>query len=81
MLKLGQIKAVTLNELKRYDEAITHYDKALSLKPNYAEAWSNKGNTLNELKRYDEAITHYDKALSLKPDYAEAWSNKGSHLT
>jgi predicted O-linked N-acetylglucosamine transferase (SPINDLY family) len=59
---------VTLNELKRFDEAITHYDKALSLKPDYAEGWSNKGVTLYELKRYDEAITHYDKALSLKPD-------------
>ena len=40
----------------------------MSLKPNYAEAWSNKGNALYELKRYDNAITHFDKALSLKPD-------------
>jgi hypothetical protein len=67
---------VTLHELKRYDEAITHYDKALSLKPDYHEAWTDKGVTLHELKRYDEAITHYDKALSLKPDYHEASWNK-----
>jgi predicted O-linked N-acetylglucosamine transferase (SPINDLY family) len=38
------------------------------LKPEYAEAHSNKGVTLNELKRYDEALAHYDRALSLKPD-------------
>jgi predicted O-linked N-acetylglucosamine transferase (SPINDLY family) len=69
-----------LHELKRYDEAIIHFDKALSLKPDYAEGWSNKGLTLRELKRYDEAIIHFDKALSLKPDYAEGWSNKGSTL-
>jgi protein O-GlcNAc transferase len=80
MLKLGLIKGTTLYELKRYDEAIAHYDKALSLKPDYAEGWSNKGTTLYELKRYDEAIAHYDKALSLKPDYAEGWSNKGTTL-
>jgi protein O-GlcNAc transferase len=43
MLKVGPIKGNALNELKRYDEAIAHYDKALSLKPDYAEAWSNKG--------------------------------------
>jgi hypothetical protein len=69
---------VTLHELKRYDEAIFNYDKALSLKPDYYEVWSNKGVTLHELKRYDEAIAHYDKALSLKPDYAEGWINKAS---
>jgi predicted O-linked N-acetylglucosamine transferase (SPINDLY family) len=40
----------------------------LSIKPDYAEAWSNKGVTLNELRRYDEAIAHYEKALSIKPD-------------
>jgi predicted O-linked N-acetylglucosamine transferase (SPINDLY family) len=70
----------TLHELKHYDEAITHFDKALSLQPNYAEAWSNKGITLNELKRFDEAIAHYDKALSLMPDHAKDWSNKGAAL-
>ena len=58
---------MTLNDLKRYDEAIAHYDKALSLNPDYVEGWSNKGATLNQIKRYDEAIAHFDKALSLKP--------------
>ena len=69
-----------MHELKRYDEAIAHYDNALSLKPGFAEDWSNKGITLHVLKRYDEAIAHYDKALSLKPDYAKAWYNKGNTL-
>ena len=55
-------------------------DQAIQLKPDYAEAWSNRGNALHELKRFDEAIAHYDKALSLKPDYAKGWSNKGSTL-
>jgi hypothetical protein len=59
---------------------MAHYDKALSFKPDYHEAWSNKGVTLHELKRFDEAMAHYDKALSFKPDYHEAWSNKGATL-
>jgi predicted O-linked N-acetylglucosamine transferase (SPINDLY family) len=70
-------KGNALHELKRYEEAIIHYDKALSLKPDYAEVWSNKGNSLYKLKRYDEAIAHYDRTLSLKFDYAEGWSSKG----
>ncbi|MBU3560794.1 O-linked N-acetylglucosamine transferase, SPINDLY family protein [Polynucleobacter hallstattensis] len=57
-----------LNELKRYEEAIAHFDKALHLNPNYAEAWSNKGVSLKQLERYDEAIAHYEKALILKSD-------------
>jgi predicted O-linked N-acetylglucosamine transferase (SPINDLY family) len=60
----------------RYEEALQHYDKALSLKPDYAEAYSNKGNTLNELKRYEEALQYYDKALSLKPDIDWALGNR-----
>jgi tetratricopeptide (TPR) repeat protein len=51
---------VTLHELKRYDEAITHYDKALSLKPDYHEASWNKslclllqGNFENGLQLYE----------------------------
>jgi len=55
-------------------------EQSIQLKPDYAEAWSNRGNALKDLKRYDEAIASYDKALSLKPDYAEAWSNHGIAL-
>jgi hypothetical protein len=71
---------VTLHELKRFDEAIAHYDRALSLRPDYHAAYSNKGMTLHELKRFDEAIAHYDRALILRPDYHAAYSNKGVTL-
>ncbi|WP_255532994.1 tetratricopeptide repeat protein, partial [Polynucleobacter sp. CS-Odin-A6] len=50
----------------------------MSIKPDYAEAWSNQGTVFSDLKRYDEAIASYKKALSIKPDYAEAWSNQGT---
>jgi tetratricopeptide (TPR) repeat protein len=43
-------------------------EQAISINPNLAEAWSNKGVALKELKRYDEAIAHFDQALILKPD-------------
>jgi Tetratricopeptide repeat len=62
--------------MKRFDEALASYDKALALKPDYAEVFNNRGNTLLELKRVDEALASYDKALALKPDYAEAHWNE-----
>ena len=66
--------------LKRLDEALASYDKALALKPDYAKAFNNRGNALQDLKRLDEALASYDKALALKPDYAEALNNRGNAL-
>jgi tetratricopeptide (TPR) repeat protein len=42
MRKAWSNKGNTLHELKRYDEAITHYDKALSLKPDEASYFIKK---------------------------------------
>jgi predicted O-linked N-acetylglucosamine transferase (SPINDLY family) len=55
-------------------------DQSIQLKPDYAEAWSNRGNALQDLKRYEEALASHERALELKPDYAEGWSNKGVTL-
>ena len=65
------------SELKRYDEALANYDRAIQIKPDYAEAYLNCGAILSELKRYDEALANYDRAIQIKPDYAEAYLNCG----
>ena len=57
-----------------------HYDKALSLKPDYLEAKLNKGATLKELKQYGAAIEFAEQVLAINPNLAEAWSNKGTAL-
>ena len=33
-------------DLKRPEEALASYDKAIALKPDYAEAYNNRGNAL-----------------------------------
>ena len=63
-----------------YEEAIASYDKALEIKPDYHEAWNNRGNALRNLGRLEEAIASYDKALEIKPDYHLAWNNRGYAL-
>ena len=47
------------------------------MKPDYAEAFNNRGNAKNSLGRREDAISDYDEAIRLKPDYAEAVSNRG----
>jgi protein O-GlcNAc transferase len=54
------------------EEAIEAYSKALSIKPNYAEAHNNIGIALQEQSKLEEAIEAYNKALSIKPDYEAA---------
>ena len=71
---------IGLNDLKRYDEAISSYDKAIALKSDYAEAYNNRGTALKELNRPVEALTSYDKAIALKAGYAEAYNNRASVL-
>ena len=46
------------------------------MRPDYAEALSNRGNTLQELQRFEEALASYDRALALRPDFAEAHFNE-----
>ena len=60
--------------------ALEYAARALALKPNYAEAHSNKGNALHDLGRLEEAVASFERALALKPGYAEAHNNIGNTL-
>lgn len=71
-LSLGNVEDRKGNYLK----AIEYYDRALELKPNYFEAWNNKGIALVNIHRYDEAIKAYEKAIELLPNNAYVYYNK-----
>ncbi len=62
------------------DEAITHCQKALQIKPDYVDAHINLGNALLQKSGVDEAIAHYQKALQIVPGGAEIYNNLGSAL-
>jgi len=65
-----------LQDLHRYVDALDWYDKAIALQPNYAEAYSNKGNALELLHRHDEAMKNYDIATAINPQYIDAYWHK-----
>jgi hypothetical protein len=60
--------------MKRPEDALASYDRAIALQPDYAEAYSNRGVALLDLKRLDDALASFDKAIALKPGSAEAHS-------
>lgn len=86
---------LALAGLKRFDEAITSYDRALQIKPgskfvdrvqplvqpeDYYMWWFNRGTALVDLNRYEEAIINLDNALKIKADYGFVWFFRGLAL-
>ncbi len=63
--------------VRRYEETIVCWDKALTLNPESTMAWIGKGTALSSLGRYEEALPYWDKALALDPESADTWNDKG----
>ncbi|RAM48949.1 MAG: protein kinase [Hapalosiphonaceae cyanobacterium JJU2] len=70
-------KANILYELQRYQDALSVYEKAVKIRPEYAEAWNGQASTLSKLREYKAALTAYDRAIQIEPDYLEAWIGRG----
>jgi len=70
------IRGTRYANLGQLDTAISYYEKALSIKPDYAEAHYNLGFTQQRLGQLDAAVRSYKKVVAIKPDYAEAHNNK-----
>ena len=66
--------------MEQYQAALESYDKATLLKPDSADAHSNRGNALQAMQHYQAALESYDKAIQLNPLSAEAHNNRGSAL-
>ena len=60
-----------------YEAAIVDFDQAITLDPNYSDAYYNRGNANSKLAKYESAIVDFDQAIRLKPDFASAFNNRG----
>lgn len=64
----------------RTEEAVRHYNAALQIKPDYADAHYNIGMALAAQGKYEEAIHRYREALHVRPDDAGTHNNIGVAL-
>lgn len=62
---------------KNYTQAIGTFEEAITLAPDYFEAWNGKADALNREQRFSEALVASDKALALNPEYVQGWINRG----
>ncbi|MCA9012872.1 MAG: tetratricopeptide repeat protein [Planctomycetaceae bacterium] len=60
-------KGYALHQLKRYEEELACYERALIIDSDDALLWNNKGSSLHELRRYDEAVACFVRAVELDP--------------
>ncbi|NJO41380.1 MAG: tetratricopeptide repeat protein [Cyanobacteria bacterium CRU_2_1] len=65
---------------KNYSEALNLFNQAITLKPDFAEAYAGRCECLNQLNRPEEAIVSCNDALAYRPDYPEAEWSKGNAL-
>ena len=72
-------KYIILNEqLKKFEEALELFNKALSLIPNDIKTLYSKGVSSYRLQRYSEALEIFESIVKLDPNYSRAWSGIGS---
>lgn len=70
----------TLQQQRRYAEALNVFDKAVQLKPDEAELWRNLGDVLVQMERFDQALLSYQHVLKLDPVHQDALYKSGALL-
>ncbi len=78
-------EAYNLRGVARYNKndkdlskkAIEDFDRAITLKPDFPVAYTNRGNAKVDLGLYDSDINDQNMALRLSPNYAKAYAGRG----
>lgn len=71
-------RAIVKNELYIWKSAISDYDKAIEIAPDFAAAIANRGTVKDENRDYDGALKDYNRALELEPNNGMTYFNIGN---
>ena len=66
-----------LSHGNRTEKAISAYDTAIVLKPDFWEASYNLGIARYDIRQYDKAMVNFNKAIELNHNFASAYYNRG----
>ena len=61
-----------LMALNRAEEALAGFERAVTLKANYGDAWKNRAMLLTALGRPEDAVECLSKLIALEPDNVSA---------
>ncbi len=63
---------LSLSDLGKHSEALNEFRKAVSLRPDFAEAYNMIGFTYRKLGKLSDSLKNYEKALKLRPEFPQA---------
>ena len=70
-------RGAAYREMKRYNEALADFNRAIQLDPEYAWAIGRRAEIYRLMERYDEALADCNHAIELQPDLARVIANRG----
>lgn len=71
-------RGVVYKEQGKMKLALQDLNRAIQLKPIYADAYSNRGSVRSELNDSKGAIADFGQAIKYKPRHANAWFNRAN---
>src|SRR5262245_59240745 len=71
------MRGETLSGNQQCDRAIADYTAAIELKPDYAEAYNDRGFAYYLKGDFERAISDYARAIELRPNYPKAYNSRG----
>ncbi len=63
---------LSLSDLGKHSEALAEFRKAVSQKPDFADAYNMIGYTYRMLGKLSDSLKNYEKALKLRPEFPQA---------
>jgi tetratricopeptide (TPR) repeat protein len=61
-------EGIAFAENGKFDKAMSCFERAIEIDPNYARARASRGHLLARLGRYEEAMEDYERAMEIDPD-------------
>lgn len=77
---LNNLYGVILDNQNKFDEAISVYETAVRLKPDYIEAHYNMGNLFLKNRMGKKAVVSYKRVIEINPNYTEGYLKLGNSL-
>ncbi len=69
------IMAGVLSQQGKFKESVQTCDRMIQLKPDFAQAYYNRGVVFQKSGKFEDAIKSFSMAIQQKPDYAQAHSD------
>jgi tetratricopeptide (TPR) repeat protein len=62
----------------KYEEAVNYFTQAITIDPNFADAYYSRGHVLGRLGKHEQAIDDFTQTLTLNPKNANAYADRGA---